>query len=137
MSDQCRELLLVGFGMKASIERGALDASLDTLLQGLHLRNKKCTFLHTNRHDLVVTDEAQGIFDHQDRMAELNRLSGFAAFDEFRVRFKEAEQFLHIGNRFTFYDTSPCRVAYVFGRAVPVNQLLIQKADGRARETTV
>ncbi len=53
-----------------------------------------------------MADEARAILDHQDAVAELERLRNLATYDQLSVRLEQAEEFSAVVDLFPLEHTS-------------------------------
>ena len=77
-----------------------------TFLQGPHFGNENVAFIHSDRQHFPVADETHRIFDHHHLVAKLDRRTRLATLDQFRVGFKQAEQFVGVGNFFVLHHAA-------------------------------
>ena len=101
--------------MEATIERGFLDRSLQTLLHNARLRHDHVAVLLFTLQEIRVRDEARRVLEDQDQPPKLHRLAGLAALVQLRVRLKQAEQLLGVGHLFSLQHAPPGRVAHLLG----------------------
>ena len=97
--------------METAIKRNLFDPILQTQLHRPRLLDRHVNVLCVAVHQVLMNDEARGIFIHQQQTTELHRLSSFAALVKLCVRFKDAEQLVFVGNRFAEQHATPSRAA--------------------------
>lgn len=109
-NDLCQFTLILR-RVKAPIERGFFDGSLQALLDQTRLRHDDLAVLLLAREQIRVRDESRPILVDQDQPPKLHGLARFAAFVELRVRLKQAEQLLGVGHCFSLQHAPPRRIA--------------------------
>src|SRR5208337_2526549 len=77
-------------------------------------RNFK-TVLRPSRQDRIVAHEARAILDHQDAVAELERLRNFATYDQLSVRLEQTEEFFAVVDPFPLEHTPSSQVTDMNG----------------------
>ena len=60
-----------------------------------------------------MRDEARRILEDQNQPPKLHRLACLAPLVQLRVRFKQAEQLLGVGNLFSLQHSSPRRIPHL------------------------
>ena len=112
---QFHQLALILRRMKAAIERRTSDSTVQSLLRLLHLLHQDLAVLRPSRQDRIVAHEARAILDHQDAVAELERLRNFATYDQLSVRLEQTEEFFAVVDPFPLEHTPSSQVTDMNG----------------------
>tara|TARA_R110002072_G_scaffold199636_7_gene357299 strand:- start:1 stop:351 length:351 start_codon:yes stop_codon:yes gene_type:complete len=110
MIDKLRQFPLVVGRMKSTVERQALHAVLEVILQRLRFTDCHLFVAFIAFHQNGAHNEASRIFEYQNLSTKLHRLTGFATFVKLSVRLENAEELVAVGNCFAVDDTPPGRV---------------------------
>ena len=109
------QLALILRRMKASIERRTSDSTVQSLFCLLHLLHQDLAVLRPSRQDRIVAHEARTILDHQDAVAELERLRNFTTYDQLSVRLEQTEEFFAVVDPFPLEHTPSSQVTDMNG----------------------
>src|SRR5271157_2717643 len=92
----------------------------------LHLLHQDLAVLRPSRQDRIVAHEARAILDHQDAVAELERLRNFATDDQLSVRLEQTEEFFAVVDPFPLEHTPSSQVTDMNGHIYVISQFLLE-----------
>ena len=73
-----------------------------------------------------MAHEARTILDHQDAVAELERLRNFTTYDQLSVRLEQTEEFFAVVDPFPLEHTPSSQVTDMNGHVYVISQLLLE-----------